>query len=96
MKCCVVGFKQLYQREGEPPPFFAASCELGLGLIPILGMYMSSHDQYQNVIYILHTDCDKYLNISEDEILAILREQAISDDSFSTLVTKLREKLENT
>lgn len=35
---CVAGFKKLYQQEGEPPPFFAASCELGLGLIPILGI----------------------------------------------------------
>lgn len=32
----VIGFKQLYQREGGPPPFFAAACELGLGLIPIM------------------------------------------------------------
>ena len=38
MSCHVIsGFKQLYQREEEPPPFFAASCELGLGLVPIHG-----------------------------------------------------------
>jgi GDP-D-glucose phosphorylase len=33
----VLGFKNLYQQPAGPPPFFAASCELGLGLIPILG-----------------------------------------------------------
>lgn len=34
----VLGFKQLYHQNesGPPPPFFAASCELALGLIPIM------------------------------------------------------------
>jgi hypothetical protein len=67
----VLGFKQLYhQRESAPPPFFAASCELGLGLFPII-------------------DREKYAGITEEEILARVREQELSREEFSTLIAKL-------
>jgi GDP-D-glucose phosphorylase len=46
----VLGFKQLYQRVGPPPPFFAASCELALGLIPIMG---GQHLSKRTLPYIL-------------------------------------------
>ena len=32
------GFKKLYENADAIPPFFAASCELALGFIPVLGM----------------------------------------------------------
>ena len=33
------GLKNLYEGEGEVPPFFAAACELVLGLLPIVGKF---------------------------------------------------------
>lgn len=35
--CLNLGLKNLYEGEGEVPPFFAAACELVLGLLPIVG-----------------------------------------------------------
>jgi hypothetical protein len=66
----VLGFKQLYQRVGPPPPFFAASCELALGLIPIM-------------------DKETYATITEEEIVAILKEQELTEEEFSALVDRL-------
>lgn len=34
------GLKNLYEGEGEVPPFFAAACELVLGLLPIVGEFL--------------------------------------------------------
>ena len=31
------GLKNIYEGEGVVPPFFAAACELVLGLLPIVG-----------------------------------------------------------
>ena len=39
-------------------------------------------------------DQEKYLSLSEEDILAILREQVLSDDEFAALTTKLITKLE--
>ncbi|CAI8052235.1 GDP-D-glucose phosphorylase 1 [Geodia barretti] len=66
----VLGLKQLYQRVGPPPPLFAASCELALGLIPVM-------------------DMETYATITEEEIVAILKEQELTEDEFSALVDKL-------
>jgi hypothetical protein len=66
----MTGFKQIYQRVGPPPPFFAASCELALGLIPIM-------------------DKETYATITEEEIVAILKEQELTEEEFSALVDRL-------
>lgn len=36
-----------------------------------------------------NTDQEKYLSLSEDEILAMLTEQVLSEDEFSALKSKL-------
>ena len=36
------GLKNLYEGEGEVPPFFAAACELVLGLLPIVGEFVDT------------------------------------------------------
>lgn len=54
-------------------------------LLYVLGLF----EQLVSIIYYLNTDQEKYLNLSEDEILALLTEQVLSEDEFSALKSKL-------
>ena len=40
--CIFTGLKNLYEGDGEVPPFFAAACELVLGLLPVVGEFENS------------------------------------------------------
>ena len=85
-----VGLKNLYEGEGEVPPFFAAACELVLGLLPIVGELRPNAATFDD-LYLLggpfshYTDQAKYPTLTEGEVLSIFNEKALSAEEFEPL-----------